>query len=214
MAWGAILKGIGTALGVGATVAQGASQANKANAAQQQAMRQAELEYAQRAPMRRQGMQALGQVEAPIDLGNLGYNAANPFAAARGPSPSVAKLGGWDKMVTPPEQTDLALSGLRPDEMQFMQDALGAAYLGKSGGKQRFGNTGSGREYTNDDRNHAMMLRDRFLSQMGYSGMTPDQLMTRGGIQPLGQRSFPPGAVSGPALRSLPRTPNSGGLGL
>lgn len=193
MAWGAILKGIGTALGVGGSLAQGASQANKANAAQRQAMRQAELEYAQRAPMRRQGMQALGQVEAPIDLGTLGYNAANPFAAARGPSQSVAKIGGWDKMVTPPEQIDLALTGLRPDELQFMQDALGAGLIGRSGGKQRFGNTGSGREYTNDDRNHAMMLRDRFQQQMGYTGMTPDQMMGRTGIRPLGQR--PPGGA-------------------
>lgn len=184
---------IGMLAATAGSLFKGAQQGRKADAMQQRATRQAELEYGQRAPMRRQGMQALGQIEAPIDLGNLGYNPNNPFAAARGPSPSVAKMGGWDKMVTPPEQTDMALSGLRPDEFQFMQDALGAGLIGKSKGKQRFGNTGSGREYTNDDRNHAMMLRDRFQQQMGFTGMTPDQMMGRSGIRPLGQR--PPGGA-------------------
>jgi len=190
-AWAVLGKGLAKALpwiAAGASGAQGASQANKANAAQTQALRQAELEYQQRAPMRRQGMQALGQIEAPIDMGNLSYNPANPFAAAQGPAKSTAMLGGWDKMTTPPEQTDLALSGLRPDEFQFMQDALGANLIGKSGGKQRFGQTGSGREYTNDDRNHAMMLRDRFNSQLGFMGQSPDQFMQRSGIRPLGRR--------------------------
>jgi hypothetical protein len=69
-----------------------------------------------------------------------------------------------------------------------MQDALGANLIGKSGGKQRFGQTGSGREYTNDDRNHAMMLRDRFNSQLGFMGQSPDQFMQRSGIRPLGRR--------------------------
>lgn len=204
---------IGLVATAAGSLLSGARQGRKADAMQQRATRQAELEYAQRAPMRRQGMQALGQIEAPMDLGNLGYNPNNPFAAARGKLPSTATLGGWDKVATtPPEQIDMALTGLRPDEFQFMQDALGGAYLGKSGGKQRYGNTGSGKEYTNDDRNHAMMLRDRFNSQMGYTGMTPDQMMQRGGIQPLGQRTFPDGAVSGPALRNLPRIPGGGSL--
>lgn len=214
MDWKSVGKTALQLLPVAASIFQGARQGNKADAAQQQAMRQAELEYAQRAPMRRQGMQALGQIEAPMDLGNLGFNSANPFAAARGPAPSTASYGDWGRMTTSPEQTDLALAGLRPDELQFMNDALGAAYLGKSGGKQRFGNTGSGREYTNDDRNHAMMLRDRFNQQLGFTGQVPEQLMRRGGIQPLGSRSFPPGSVSGPALRNPPRLPNTGGLGL
>ncbi|MBU6367478.1 MAG: hypothetical protein KJT01_14795 [Gemmatimonadetes bacterium] len=189
MGWVAAIPAIASGIGAIGSLFQGNQQARQANAAQRQVLRQVELENAQRAPMRRQGMQALGQIEAPIDLGNLGYNPANPFAAARGKTPSTATMGGWDKVATtPPAQIDLALSGLRPDELQFMNDALGAQLIGRSKGKQRFGNTGSGREYTNDDRNHAMMLRDRFQSQMGFTGMSPDQMMQRSGIQPLGRR--------------------------
>lgn len=180
-------------LGIGMAAAgayQGVTQGQKADAMNKKATQQKELEYFQRAPMRRQGMQALGQVEAPITLGNLGYNPSNPFAAARGPAPSTASYGDWGRMTTPPEQTDQALGGVRPDEVQFADDALGATYIGRSGGKQRFKGA-SGKEYTNDDRNHAQtQIRDKYSANMGFA--TPwDELVTqtkaRSGLQPLGQ---------------------------
>ena len=62
----------------------------KADGFQQQAVDTANKRYDERAPLRRQGMQILGQSEAPINMGNLSYNAANPFAAAQGPGPSNA----------------------------------------------------------------------------------------------------------------------------
>lgn len=180
----------GASAGYGA--GQGAEDGKKADALNDKAVKQKELEYQQRAPMRRQGMQALGQIEAPMDLGNLGFNAANPFAAARGPAPSTASYGDWGRMTTAPEQIDQALSGVRPDEVQFADDALGATYIGKSGGKMRFLGA-SGKQYTNDDRNHAQtQIKDKYSANMGYA--TPWDQMVAGtktgtkktGLQPLG----------------------------
>lgn len=166
---------------------QGYQAQKKGEQLNQRALDQAEYDYTMRAPLRRQGMQALGAVEGAYDMGNLGFNSANPFAAARGPVRSTATIGNWDRFQTSPEQMDVALSGLRPDEFQFMQDALQGTYLGKSGGKQRFGGTGSGKEYTNDDRNHAQMLQDRYSQRLGFTGQSSDATMGRAGIQPLGQ---------------------------
>jgi hypothetical protein len=164
---------------------QGAQRQKSGEKLQQRALEQSEYDYNMRAPLRRQGMQALGAVEGAYDMGNIGFNSANPFAAARGPAQSTAKIGNWDRFQTAPEQIDVALSGMRPDEFQFMQDALSGDYLGKSGGKQRFGSA-SGKEYTNDDRNHAKMLQDRYGHRMGFTGQTAQQTMDRAGIQPLG----------------------------
>lgn len=179
------LIGLGMA-GLGAY--QGYSQQKKADAANDKAVKQKELEYTQRAPLRRQGMQALGQIEAPMDLGNLGFNGANPFAAARGAAPSTASYGDWGRMTTPPEQIDQALGGVRPDEVQFADDALNAQYIGKSGGKMRFLGA-SGKQYTNDDRNHAQtQIKDTYGANMGFA--TPwDQMVAQSkktGLKPLG----------------------------
>lgn len=166
-------------LGMGAYGAyQGAKNNKKANDLNERAMRQRELEYNQRAPMRRQGMQALGQVEAPIDMGTIGYNAANPFAAARGPAASTASLGDWGRMTTSPEQIDNALGGANQQQLQDARDAMAATYIGKSDGKMRFASSPGGREYTNADRQRAMQVLAQYDQQVG----------TRNGVQPLGRR--------------------------
>ena len=76
--------------GVGSSLGGGMEEQGKADKYGRMAIDQAERDYNSRAPMRRMGMQILGQSEAPIDMGNLGYNSTNPFAAARGPTASNA----------------------------------------------------------------------------------------------------------------------------
>lgn len=91
---------------------QGRSQAKKANEAQRKAQEFAEQRYRERAPLRLQGMQALGQVEAPIDFGGQFRNTANPFSRA---TPSTASYGNWgQQMTTSPEAMQAALAGLQP----------------------------------------------------------------------------------------------------
>ena len=80
---------LGLGVGVYGAIA-GNQQQKKANQLQQQALDTAKLQYDSRAPLRQQGMQILGQSEAPINMGHLSYNASNPFAAARGPTASNA----------------------------------------------------------------------------------------------------------------------------
>lgn len=176
-------------VGAGLSAYQGSKDGKKADKMNQAALDQAKMEYQQLAPLRRQGMQALGQIEAPMDLGQLGHNAANPFAAARGPAPSTASYGDWGRFTTAPEDVDMALSGVTPEELQFMEDASGATYLGRSKGKQRFGGTGSGQQYTNQDRERANAIRSRVQSNLGYTGTTADTLMRGRGIQPLRGRT-------------------------
>lgn len=176
--WGSILKGIGQAVGIGAGVysaVRGRQDEKKANALEQRALDQAELEYGQRAPMRRQGMQALGQIEAPIELGSIGYNAANPFAAARGPAASTATLGDWGRFTTSPEQIDNALAGGTP---QQINDALLATQA------RRHNNTWA---YPAREREAAQRTLDRFTQQFGYTGMTPYEYVRSRGLQPFGR---------------------------
>ena len=177
-----------TILAIGSSIAsgvQGYKQGRKADRMNRKALDQAEYEYNMLAPMRRQGMQALGQIEAPIDLGNLGYNAANPFAAARGPAKSTATLGGWDKMVTSPEAIDNAIMGVSDDDLAWAQDALTR--------KRPDGSWA----YKTSERNHAQQqIMDRATRNAGYAGIQPllGQRVTaartrnqqRGGFQPLG----------------------------
>lgn len=172
---------------------KGAQDAKKADAMQKKAIEQAEYEFNQRAPLRRQGMQALGQIEAPMDLKGLGHNAANPFSAARGPTPSTASYGDWGRMTTDPDVIDNAISGVTQDEINFADDALGATYIGRSGGKQRFKGA-SGKEYTNDDRNHAQkQIRQPADQRAALAGIPKRQ-----GIQPLTARTAPaPNRFSG-----------------
>lgn len=175
------------------SAAKGYSDGRKSAAAQKKATQQQEYEFNQRAPLRRQGMQALGQVEAPMDLGNLGFNSANPFAKARGPSKSTASYGDWGRMTTDPDVIDNAISGVTQDEINFADDALGAAYIGKSGGKMRFKGA-SGKEYTNDDRNHAQQqIRQPADQRSALAGIPKRQ-----GMQPLTARTSPaPNRFSG-----------------
>jgi hypothetical protein len=181
---------IATSIGSGI---KGAMDGKKANALQKKATQQAEYDYNQRAPLRRQGMQALGQIEAPMDLGGLGHNASNPFSAARGPTPSTASYGNWGRMTTDPDVIDNAISGVTQDEINFADDALGATYIGKSGGKQRFKGA-SGKEYTNDDRNHAsQQIRQPADQRASLAGIPK-----RTGMQPLTARTSPaPNRFSG-----------------
>jgi hypothetical protein len=167
---------------------KGAMDAKKAGQMDKKAQQQQEYEFNQRAPLRRQGMQALGQIEAPMDMGNMGFNAANPFAAARGPSKSTASYGDWGRMTTDPDVIDNAISGVTQDEIDWADDALNATYAGKSGGKMRF--TGaSGKQYTNDDRNHAQKQIRQPADQRSALAGIPKR--TRTGIQPLLPRTSP-----------------------
>lgn len=172
--WGQLLGG---ALGVYGAV-QGAKNDKKSNEMADRALKQRELEYNQRAPLRRQGMQALGQVEAPIDFGTQFHSASNPFSAARGPAPSTASYGDWGRMTTTPEATDQALSGVSPQQIQDAQDAMSGTLIGKSGGKQRF-LTSSGRQVTNQDRERAIQVLGQYDTQVGFA-------RPRSGVQPLG----------------------------
>jgi hypothetical protein len=99
---------------MGMAAGEGDDQNRRSEQYANRALQQSEREYNERAPLRRQGMQALGQIEAPINLGNIGFNPSNPFAAARGPAPSTATLGGWDRMTTPPEQMEQAMAQPSP----------------------------------------------------------------------------------------------------
>ena len=178
-----------TVAAIGSTIysgVKGAMDGKKAGQMDKKQLEQAEYDYNMRAPLRRQGMQALGQIEAPIDMGGLGYNASNPFAAARGPMKSTATMGDWGRMTTDADTIDNAIVGIRPDEFEFADDALGATYAGKSGGKQRF--TGaSGKQYTNDDRNHAQtQIREKAATRGGFAGIPP-----RTGVQPLTAKRAP-----------------------
>lgn len=153
---------------------QGLSSQRKANQMNQRALDQAEYDYTMRAPMRRQGMQALGAVEGAMDLGTIGFNSANPFAAARGPAQSTAKIGNWDRFQTDPDQIDMALSGVRPDELAWAQDALTARRPNGSF------------VYKGSERNHAQKeIMDKVNRNLGFAGITPQTLMQRNGIQPL-----------------------------
>lgn len=154
---------------------------------QKRQLEQAELEYGQRAPMRRQGMQALGQVEAPIDFGTQFHNASNPFSAAKGPPPSTASYGNWGQFTTSPDQIDSALSGVSAEDLEFYNNALNAPYLGKSGGKMRFGDP-NGQQYTNDDRQHARdVVQRRYNQNLGFTGQSMNDYATqRRGMQPVG----------------------------
>ena len=174
---------------------KGLQDSKKAGQMDKKSQQQQEYEFNQRAPLRRQGMQALGQIEAPMDLGNLGFNSANPFAAARGKTPSTASYGNWGRMTTDPQVIDNAISGVTQDEIDWADDALGATYIGRSGGKQRFKGA-SGKEYTNDDRNHAQQQIRQPADQRTQLAGIPKR--TRTGMQPLTARTSPvPRTMSG-----------------
>jgi hypothetical protein len=187
-----------TIAAIGSTIyggIKGATDAKKAGQMDKKAQQQQEYEFNQRAPLRRQGMQALGQVEAPMDMGNLGFNSANPFAAARGKTPSTASYGDWGRMTTDPDVIDNAISGVTQSDIDWADDALGATYIGKSGGKQRFKGA-SGKEYTNDDRNHAQQQIRQPADQRAQLAGIPKR--TRTGLQPITARTSPvPRTMSG-----------------
>jgi len=86
----------------------------RANQLQDRAIQSAESQYNERAPLRKLGMTQLGQVEAPMNLGNLGFNGSNPFAAARGPAPSTATYGNWGQYTVDPKTIDSAITSAKP----------------------------------------------------------------------------------------------------
>jgi len=154
---------------------KGAQAQGKADQMQKKALDQAEYQFNMTAPMRRQGLQALGQVEAPMNLGNLGFNAANPFAAARGPAPSTASYGDWGRMTTDPGTIDNAISGVTDKDLAWAQDALTA--------KRPDGSW----VYKSSERNHAQkQIMDKANQRLGMSGAgTVEDAIKRRGIQPL-----------------------------
>jgi hypothetical protein len=61
-----------------------------------------------------------------MDLGNLGFNSANPFAAARGKAPSTASYGDWGRMTTDPDVIDNAIAGVTDEDLAWANDAVTA----------------------------------------------------------------------------------------
>lgn len=185
--------GIGTAVASGVQGAQAQKEANKLN---KRALEQSEYDYNMRAPLRRQGMQALGAVEGAYDMGNIGFNAANPFAAARGPARSTATIGGWDKIATTaPETMDNALMGVTDDDLAWAQDALTR--------KRPDGSWA----YKPSERNHAQkQIMDKAGQRAGLAGIQPllgqrvtqarERNAAQGGFQPLGMPQNDPRTAS------------------
>lgn len=174
MIGGSILSGV-----------QGYQQQKQGEKLQKRALEQSEYDYNMRAPLRRQGMQALGAVEGAYDMGNIGFNSANPFAAARGPAQSTAKIGNWDRMTTSPETMDNAIMGVTDDDLAWAQDALTR--------KRPDGSFA----YKGSERNHAQQqIMGKAQQRAGLAGIQPllGQRVTaarqrnqqRGGFQPLG----------------------------
>lgn len=123
MAWTALLP-----IASGALSLLGANSARKQQERwQDRSLQQSERQYNEREPLRRLGMTALGQIEAPMDLGNLGFNPANPFAAARGPAPSTASYGDWGRMTYSPDTVRQAADPMRPVQDEVNQFAAAAA---------------------------------------------------------------------------------------
>jgi hypothetical protein len=168
-----------TAVGSGI---KGAMDDRKAGQLYKKQIAQTEYDYNQRAPLRRQGMQALGQVEAPMDLGNLGFNSANPFAAARGKAPSTASYGDWGRMTTDPDVIDNAIAGVTDEDLAWANDAVTR--------KRPDGSWA----YKASERNHAQkQILDPARQRSALAGITP-----RRGMQPLRPRTSPaPTSYSG-----------------
>ena len=85
-------------------------------------------------PLRNMGLQGLGRAFQPMDMGNHMYDAANPYAAARGPRPSNATLGNMGDIgfTLPPnfeQQTRETMAqdafSNRADEYARMDGAVG-----------------------------------------------------------------------------------------
>jgi hypothetical protein len=174
-------------IGAGALSAvQGYQAQRRGEQMQNKALAQSEYDYNQRAPLRRQGMQALGAVEGAYDMGNIGFNSANPFAAARGPARSTATIGNWDQIATTrPETMDHAIMGVTDDDLAWAQDALNR--------KRPDGSYA----YKASERNHAQQqIMGKAGQRAGLAGIQPllGQRVTqarqrnqqRGGFQPLG----------------------------
>jgi hypothetical protein len=93
---------------------------------------------------------------------NIGFNAANPFAAARGPAQSTAKIGGWDRMTTAPEAMDNAIIGVNDDDIAWAQDALNR--------KRPDGSFA----YKESERNHAQkQIMDKANQRANLAGIQP-----------------------------------------
>jgi len=96
----------------------------RADGLNERAQEQVEREFAEREPLRRLGLQQLGQIERPMDLGNLGFDEFNPYAAARGPSPSTATYGNWGEMTYDPAQDPNRTERVMLDQQQPQIDRV------------------------------------------------------------------------------------------
>lgn len=123
--------GFDDALGVGLGLFgayQGHKEQKKANQLSQRALDTTQQQYDANAPFRNLGRQQLGHAEQAYDMGNLGYNPTNPFAAARGPTQSNALITGTaNNTFDAPIERPAAVGGSERDMlMQALQTAPAA----------------------------------------------------------------------------------------
>lgn len=120
MGWGALIGlGLSAAGSIGGM--QGQRRADQLN---RRGIELAEEQYRSGAPLRRMGMIGLGRNEQPMQLGNIGFDSGNPFAAARGPVASSASLGGYGEGMGFDEATvDTAMSGTTPQDVEWARRA-------------------------------------------------------------------------------------------
>jgi len=114
---------------------KGNQQDKKAQGFENRALDMADQQYRERQPLRQQGMRALGQIEAPMDMGNHMYDGGNPYAAQRGRTGSTANIGNWGQNTFDLDQVQAsqAQAQERADYGQFMQDMRRTMPKGREG---------------------------------------------------------------------------------
>jgi hypothetical protein len=162
MAWSALIP-LGMGLLSAAQANRGQRRSDDLN---RRGLELADEQYRSGAPLRRMGMVGLGRNERPMDLGTIGFDAGNPFAAARGPVASTGSLGGYGDAVGFDENTvDTAMSGTTPEDVAWAQRAVSER---RPDGSFAF---------KSSERNHAQrQILDPFQRQRragGFGGMTP-----------------------------------------
>lgn len=159
---------------------KGFQQQKKGDRLQQEALDFERQRANERAPFRRQGMQALGQVEAPIDFGSQFTNTANPFAKA---TPSTASYGDWGRFTTSPDQIDAGMLGASDDDLAWAQDATTR--------KRPDGSWA----YKASERNHAQnQILNKAKSNAQFAGLQPllGQKLGAAGARNAKRRGFQP----------------------
>ena len=153
--------------------AQGAQALQNAQANRQQVQLQKQNQQWQQ-----QGDKINTQRQLDADAyGRANQNATNP--ARMQVANALAQRLGLGNFFQPPaggfqpQQPAVAQQAVNPYMQQqgkdqtWANDAMSAVYVGKSGGKMRFRSPTTGKEYTNDDRNHAQK------EVIGRFGTTP-----------------------------------------